>query len=887
MFLSLFSNVIISPIKTILELFFNFFTTITNQGIAVIGLSFVVTLCCLPLYIVAESWQEEERKIQTKLKPGIDRIKAVFKKDEQYMILTTYYKQNHYHPLMALRSSFSLLIQIPFFIAAYSFLSHVEALKGYSFFFIKDMGSPDAMFKIGSFNINILPIAMTLINCISGAVYSKGHELKEKLQIYITAAVFLVLLYNSPAGLVLYWTMNNILSLVKNIFYKIKKPLLVLYILFCAFSIFASIWIFRTNNTFFIAAILFATIIVILIPFILRGINWFINNCLENLEDNKKLRAGIFIISAIILAVTAGLTIPSTIIDSSSSDYFYIDSYTTPYPYLFHSFTQAIGLFIFWPLCLYALFPNKVKDIFSFLAVCFAFLGILNCFAFSGNYGLMNIDFSLMDEAQSFMLPLPQMILNILLTIAIVALIILLIKKKTIIPFYICAIILISITITAFTNLIHINKNFKGTTPPQVISELTPQFHLSKTEKNVIVFMEDRSVSSIFPYIFSQIPELEQTYEGFTYYPNTVSMSYYTTLGAPGLFGGYDFTPWEINKRTDLSIREKHNQSLLVLPTLFTQSGYDVTVTNMPYENYDMQPVEQIYKDLPNLNRVKTQGAYSTYWYQDHGMEPKAQTSFLIKRNIIYFSLFKLVNPALRVVVYGCGYRLLENPYKQEAYLIDTYAPLDYLPELTDFNSSNNNFVIFDNELTHSPGLLQAPDFVPVEKITNPGSGIFENNETYHINTAMLLRIGDFLKYLKDNDCYDNTRIIIVSDHGSEVESGLFDNNQGFSKLKEEIQAVLLFKDFNSTGKLSVDNTFMTNADTPTLALKDIMDEPANPFTGNPLNVTDKNEYVKISTAPMQSLRTRDDKQYTVGSNEWLTVHDDIFKNENWSFYEP
>ena len=149
----------------------------------------------------------------------------------------------------------------------------------------------------------------------------------------------------------------------------------------------------------------------------------------------------------------------------------------------------------------------------------------------------------------------------------------------------------------------------------------------------------------------------------------------------------------------------------------------------------------------------------------------------------------------------------------------------------------------------------------------------------------MLLRIGEFLDYLKKNDCYDNTRIIIVSDHGHPIDSGLFDNNQGFSKMKEELQAVLLFKDFNSKDELSFDNSFMTNADTPSLALKDIMENPINPFTQNPMNVSDKNDYVKISTAPMQSLRTRDDKQYTVADDEWLTVHDNIFDNKNWSKY--
>ena len=117
-----------------------------------------------------------------------------------------------------------MLLQIPFFIAAYSFLSHLPGLSGFSFFFVKNMGTPDAMFKIGSFSVNVLPIAMTAINCISGAIYSSGHEsIREKIQIYVSALLFLVLLYDSPAGLVIYWTMNNLLSLVENVFYKFKN----------------------------------------------------------------------------------------------------------------------------------------------------------------------------------------------------------------------------------------------------------------------------------------------------------------------------------------------------------------------------------------------------------------------------------------------------------------------------------------------------------------------------------------------------------------------------------------------------------------------------------------------------------------------------------------
>ena len=128
---------LIYPLYQIIEFCYTLSDGIVkNPGMAIIGVSLSVSFLCLPLYVIAERWQETERQTQAKLKPGIDRIKAVFKGDEQYMILSTFYRQNHYHPMMALRSSISLLIQIPFFIAAYQFLSHLEALNGRGFFFI-------------------------------------------------------------------------------------------------------------------------------------------------------------------------------------------------------------------------------------------------------------------------------------------------------------------------------------------------------------------------------------------------------------------------------------------------------------------------------------------------------------------------------------------------------------------------------------------------------------------------------------------------------------------------------------------------------------------------------------------------------------------------------
>jgi YidC/Oxa1 family membrane protein insertase len=216
-------TLIIFPLVQIMELCYLFVYRVSdNPGLALFGVSLAVSTFTLPLYLRAEKWQEAEREIHRRLAPKIAKIKAMFSGDQQYMVLSTYYRQNRYHPVYAMRNTFGLLIQIPFFIAAYSYLSHLRVLQGARFFFIRDLSVPDALLTAGGVSINVLPIMMTTINCISGAVYTRDLTAKDKIQVYGTAFVFLALLYNSPSGLVLYWTMNNIYSLLKNILVKTK-----------------------------------------------------------------------------------------------------------------------------------------------------------------------------------------------------------------------------------------------------------------------------------------------------------------------------------------------------------------------------------------------------------------------------------------------------------------------------------------------------------------------------------------------------------------------------------------------------------------------------------------------------------------------------------------
>ena len=218
-------KLILGPLELLFDVIYAWaMQLIRNPGLAIVFLSLAINLLVLPLYKRADAVQEQERETAKRLKPGIDHIKKVFKGDERVMILQTFYRQNNYKPYYALKGTLSLLLEIPFFIAAYNYLSHLQLIQGVSFGPFADLGVPDGLLKIGGLTINLLPVLMTLINIISGAIYTKGMPLKSKIQLYGMALIFLVLLYNSPSGLVFYWTLNNLFSLGKNIVFKIWPP---------------------------------------------------------------------------------------------------------------------------------------------------------------------------------------------------------------------------------------------------------------------------------------------------------------------------------------------------------------------------------------------------------------------------------------------------------------------------------------------------------------------------------------------------------------------------------------------------------------------------------------------------------------------------------------
>ena len=896
----IFYNLIIHPIRQLLEICYIFFDELFGvPGISVMALSFAVTICCLPLYIVAEHWQEVERQKQKEMAPYIALIKRAFKGDERYMMTSTYYRLCHYAPIMALRSSFGLFIQIPFFTAAYSFLSNLPALQGSSFLFIKNMGAPDALFSIGSFSVNILPITMTAINCVSGAIYSHGHgSIREKVQIYGMALIFLVLLYDSPAGLVVYWTMNNLLSLVKNVFYKLKNPIRTLYFIAAGAGIFGSFFVLfalKETKIELKAMFIMLCILIIVSPLIVRFFIYFIDNFLSDITENKKSRTLVFVASALTLAVLVGLAVPSMLIESEPQEFCFVDTYTSPFVFLNTVLFQSLGMYVFWPLCFYALFGLRIKKLLTLLFAFMATYAIVNTFIFTGSYGPMTKELDFM-EAQFFRTSLPSILLNLVLALAVFVLAVLFLHKKSawLTPYYF--VLILSLGGISGKNLTAVNMAYKNMTPPVSKSSIEPVYHLSKTGKNVLVFMQDRLFSPLIDEVFEEKEGLAARFEGFTFYPNTVSMGQLTMLGTPGLFGGYSYTPAEMNRRDTETLQQKQNEAILSMPITFHEAGFTATVSDMPYENFGQEPVTDMYRDTPWINRVTTMGVYSDYWYEQHGMEKPTYISDCLKHNFLMFGIFKSFPPYLRRLVHHKRWWNTKGRKDYFYQFIDHYSCLEYFPELFDSDETQNTFTMIDNRSTHEPFILQQPEYVPVKEVTQFGEGKWAHNAQYNSQVATLLRYADFFDWMRANGVYDNTRIIIVSDHGAEVDTGKFDNSNMLYSV-ESVTAALLVKDFGDKAKspdgihMKKDMTFMTNADTPALATKGLIENAANPFQKTPYDVTlwdgEKSDYVKICHPLSESTRNRAHTKLSIPNDIWYTVKDDIFKAENWQRIYP
>ena len=860
---------LVEPLKLLFEVVFFFaYSASHNAGLSIIAMSLVINFMLLPLYFRADKLEKEQADKKLCMAPWVTLIKKTFKGDERVMILQAYYRENNYRPTDVFKESVSLFLQIPFFIAAYSFLSGLKMLNGTTLGPITDLSAPDALITAGQTSINALPILMTVINIVSGLIYSQKGMIKDKIKLILIALVFLVLLYGSPSGLVFYWTLNNLFSLGKNIVVHARH----------AGSA-------AESNA--------------------SGINRI-----------TKTDWCLLLLSLATIAVFTGLMIPADVV--SQNPYEIVNTFGknphSPVIYLVTSLLTAIGVFLVWIPLFFYLTRGKASEVLICCAPVIALNGIVNFVMFNKNFGLLTKKLAY-EDIMTF--TAREIIINLICNAALAAVILLFtVKFKRIVLTVMAAAFIavagFSATTTGLIASLVSDMSFYDQFKPEDIS-----VPLTTTGQNVVVIMMDRMIGSYIPYIFNERPDVAEQFDGFNYYPNTTSLGISTITSAPSLYGGYEYTPYNLNSRSDDLFIDKHNESLLVLPVLFANNGWRVSVGDPPYANYRWIPDLSIYDDYDGINAFLMTGTFNerSPLLIDSGESQEIR----LTRNFFCYGLMKISPYFLQPVLYCEGnynyvdfcYNYVDTFYDGESQHVqiginETYlserCALESLADVIDISEDSQNcFFIISNGSTHDVSHLVEPDYTPAAYVDNTSydeahmdrftvDGVTMHMEDtqcysrYETSMAACIALGNWFDYLRENDLYDNTRIIIVSDHGYGFEQfdDLIIEDPDFDA--EWINSLLMVKDFGSTG-FTVTDDFMTIADTPFLALNGVIDNPVNPFTGNLIEENDKTEDQLIYFSMRWNPNFYEGTQFEDPDGYWLSVRNNIRDNGNWNYY--
>lgn len=498
---------------------------IGNPGLSIIVLSLVMNFLVLPLYMRADALQEEEHDMEARLHRGVTHIKKTFRGDEKMMILQTYYRQNHYKPTYVLHSAVSLFLEIPFFIAAYRFLSGLELIKGVSFGPIADLGAADGLIAIAGVHINLLPIIMTAVNLVSCIIFTKGATPKTKIQLYVMAVFFLFFLYTSPAGLVFYWTLNNIFSLIKTIFYKLKHPGRVLKIL-AAVAGAALLALGLVRYSFSERPVVKAALLLLGAALMLP----LIVGLIRTKKPAAKPNAKIFFGCAVFLALFIGGYIPASVISSSAQEFVNVQMYYSPIWFVINSLCLAIGTFVIWFGIFYWLASPKGKVAFEKVLWMLVGVAIVD-FMFFGKYlGVLSSTLRFENGMQFAPAELWGNLLAVAATAGVMYLLFRYLNKHV---FKAALAFVLAIAIMLPINIGNIHSQIKSIRQTMEESGGVPEYTMSKTGKNVIVLMLDHAVGTFLPYIFNEKPELQAQFDGFTAYTNVISTGTHTNFGTP------------------------------------------------------------------------------------------------------------------------------------------------------------------------------------------------------------------------------------------------------------------------------------------------------------------------------------------------------------------
>ena len=202
-------TIIAVPLFTVLSWIYGF---VGNWGVAIILLTVIIKLIFYPL---SEASYKSMAKMRV-VAPKLQRLKEQYGDDRQRMqqAMMEMYKTEKINPL---GGCLPIVVQIPVFIALYwVLLASVELRHAPFMLWLDDLSRPDTLFGVWfGMPVGLLPILMGATMIIQTRLNPEPPDPVQAKVMKIMPIAFSVFFFFFPSGLVLYWLVNNVLSILQ------------------------------------------------------------------------------------------------------------------------------------------------------------------------------------------------------------------------------------------------------------------------------------------------------------------------------------------------------------------------------------------------------------------------------------------------------------------------------------------------------------------------------------------------------------------------------------------------------------------------------------------------------------------------------------------------
>ncbi|HEU0207674.1 MAG TPA: membrane protein insertase YidC [Candidatus Udaeobacter sp.] len=208
--------------KVVSQFLLNFLNTIhsvvKSYGLSILVLTLVVRLVLWPL----QSKANQTMRKTALLGPKMQELREKYKDDPTRMNqeVMKLYKQYGINPV---GGCLPMAIQIPIFFGLYQMLAQAVELRNAKFLWVQDLSQPDtvAHLPLLGWPINIIPLLMAATQIWLMAMTPKTGDPTQRRMMMFTPLIFLFFCYNFAAALALYYTAQNLFSILQ--FYQNKR----------------------------------------------------------------------------------------------------------------------------------------------------------------------------------------------------------------------------------------------------------------------------------------------------------------------------------------------------------------------------------------------------------------------------------------------------------------------------------------------------------------------------------------------------------------------------------------------------------------------------------------------------------------------------------------